>query len=669
MPLDATDRSPRSTASWLATVLGSGITTGLSSRNDDDFCNRLREVTFEALIFAIAAAGPDVARAGVTELYRCWVACAGPGSPHLFAAWYNLGAELAHAGDGGGAMLAYRNALAAWPNFATAAIKLAQLLEADGRVSEAITVLDSALQSDDARTALINQRGRLLEQSKRLQEAEQELQISLLIRPDQPDVIQHWLHIRQKQCHWGMLSDVIPGLSRDSLVRHSGPLSALALFDDVAQQRTVNDVWIQRKMVPVNERLSPPSGYRHDRIRLGYMSSDFCQHAMSLLIAELFERHDRSKFEVFGYCASPEDGSDTRQRVIAAFDHFTRIVDLTDELVARTIRADEIDILIDLNGLTSGTRLQALRWRPAPVQATYLGFVGPVPLPELDYMFCDSIVVPPEFAAEYRPAPLYVAEFYQANDSKRGRPAPRSRTQLGLPDRGFVFCCFSNHYKITEEMFAAWMEILRRVDHSVLWLIDDNVWSSANFADAARNAGIDPARIVSASRTSPLEYLAYLDAADLFLDTYPYNAGTIASDAIRMHLPLVTLSGQSFASRMAGRLLAALGAREGVAVSVDDYVEKAVALATDRNRYDAYKLRFTDDAWAATIGNIAKFTEQFERSLMSVVVRPPPVQYANDTMAGSDLAARSADESEVATDVPAHKTSRNESHLIGIPKH
>ena len=151
---------------------------------------------------------------------------------------------------------------------------------------------------------------------------------------------------------------------------------------------------------------------------------------MSLLIAELFERHDRNKFEVFGYCASPEDGSDIRQRVIAAFDHFTRIADLSDELAARAIRADEIDILIDLNGLTSGTRLQVLRWRPAPVQATYLGFIGPVPLPELDYMFCDPVVVPPAIASEYRPTPLYVAEFYQANDNKRAKPLPRSRAEL-----------------------------------------------------------------------------------------------------------------------------------------------------------------------------------------------------------------------------------------------
>ena len=177
------------------------------------------------------------------------------------------------------------------------------------------------------------------------------------------------------------------------------------------------------------------------------------------------------------------------------------------------------------------------------MQATYLGFVGPVPLPELDYMFCDPVVVPPAIASEYRPTPLYVAEFYQANDNKRAKPVPRSRAELSLPEDRFVFCCFSNHYKITEEMFAAWIEILRRVDHSVLWLIADNIWSCSNLVEAARNAGIDPARIVFAPRTGPSEYLAYLAAADLFLDTYPYNAGTVASDAIRMHLPLVTLVG------------------------------------------------------------------------------------------------------------------------------
>jgi predicted O-linked N-acetylglucosamine transferase (SPINDLY family) len=159
----------------------------------------------------------------------------------------------------------------------------------------------------------------------------------------------------------------------------------------------------------------------------------------------------------------------------------------------------------------------------------------------------------------------------------------------------------------------------------ILWLIADTVWSCNNLVEAARAAGIDTSRIVFAPRTSPSEYLAYLEAADLFLDTYPYNAGTVASDAIRMHLPLVTLSGQSFASRMAGRLLAALGGHDGIAVTAQDYVEKAVALATDRSRYDAYKALFTDEAWAATIGNTAKFTSEFEKSLLTIVKTPPPV--------------------------------------------
>lgn len=603
---------------------------------DDTFC----QLPFDRLVTAIAALGLPPGRPDVIDRYRGWIAGQGPAEPHLFAAWFNLGVELVRAGDTAGAMQAYRNALLARPHFAAAAVNLAALLAADGHATAAREIVDGALQSDDARIALINNRGRLLDQRHQLHAAELELAKSLLIRPDQPDVIQHWVHARQKQCRWPVLSDAIPGLSRASQALHAGPLSALALFDDVARQRAVCEDWIARKTTPVNERLSPPSGYRHDRIRIGYMSSDFCRHAMSLLIAELFECHDRGRFEVFGYCSSPEDGSDVRQRVIAAFDHFTRIAELSDEQAARAIRADEIDILVDLNGLTLGARLQILRWRPAPVQATYLGFIGPVPLPELDYMFCDRHVVPPAIAPQYRPAPLYIAPCYQANDSRRARPAPRPRSELGLPEDAFVFCCFSNHFKITQEMFAAWMDILRQVEHGILWLAADTAWSQGNLADAAARAGIDPARIRFMARTGPSAYLANLGAADLYLDTFPYNAGTVASDAIRMHLPLVTLSGQSFVARMAGRLLAALGAEYGVTTTVQDYVAKAVALATDRHRYAAYKALFTDEAWAGTIGNTAEFTRDYERSLMSIVVTPSPVQCADEVAGEAGVAIR-----------------------------
>jgi len=574
--------------------------------------------TFEQLVNAVDRIGGNRGDPAAIALYRGWIASHAGGTRLLHGAWFNLGVELSRAGAPGEAMLAYRSALALKSDFSPAAINLGLLLEQRGQTDAALQTWDQAIQPAAARTALINQRGRLLEQSGRLAEAEQALRASLLTDPAQPDAVQHWMHIRQKMCEWPILGELIPGLTRQNLLEQCGPLAALALTDQVAEQHAICDAWLRRKLTPAPERLSPARGYRHDRIRLGYLSSDFCRHAMSYLIAELFERHDRERFEVFGYCITLDDGSDIRRRVIGAFDHFVSLRALSDEAAARRIREDEIDILIDLNGLTSGSRLQILRWRPAPLQATYLGFIGPVPLPELDYLFCDSIVVPPQTAPAYGPRPLYIAEIYQANDSQRTIAAPSSRAKAGLPQDRFVFCCFSNHYKITEAMFAAWMDILRRAGNAVLWLVADNQWSCRNLQLRSVAAGIDPARLIFAGRVDPSEYMARLALADLFLDTSPYNAGTIASDAIRMGLPLMTLWGQSFASRMAGRLLAAIGAGRGIASSLADYVETAVTLANEPQAYAAYKALFTEARWAATIGDIAGFTAEFEATLLRI---------------------------------------------------
>jgi predicted O-linked N-acetylglucosamine transferase (SPINDLY family) len=573
---------------------------------------------FRDLVAVAEAIGSGRGIGAVITLYTDWIAAQPSGADALHCAWFNLGTELGHAGATDGAMQAYRSALAAHPGFAPAAINLGLQLERIGQPQAALRVWNDALQPDDSRIALLNQRARLLEQSGQLADAADILRTSLLTRHDQPDAVQHWLHLRQKMCQWPVLDETIPGLSRHDLFAQCGPLAALALTDDVAAQCAIAAGWIARKTQP-KPALAPPDGYRHDRIRVGYLSSDFCSHAMSYLIAELFERHDRSRFEIHGYCASPDDGSAIRARVIAAFDRFTSVRALSDEAAAHCIRDDEIDILIDLNGLTSGGRLQILRWKPAPVQATYLGFIGPVPLPELDYMLCDDFVVPHAVASAYRPTPLPIAGLYQANDSKRVVGAPMSRSQAGLPEDRFVFCCFSNHYKITDTMLAGWMEILRQTGDSVLWLVDDNQWSRQNLRLRAIVAGIDPSRLLFAGRTDPASYMARLAVADLFLDTFPYNAGTIASDAIRMGLPLLTLAGQSFASRMAARMLHAIGADSGVTETMDDYVSTAVSLALDRDRYADYRDCFTDSAWAATIGDIDGFTRNFEAALLRVV--------------------------------------------------
>jgi predicted O-linked N-acetylglucosamine transferase (SPINDLY family) len=239
-------------------------------------------------------------------------------------------------------------------------------------------------------------------------------------------------------------------------------------------------------------------------------------------------------------------------------------------------------------------------------------------MPELDFLLCDEFVIPPAYAALYQPTPLYVAPNYQANDRKRVIGEPVSRSSVGLPEDRFVFCCFSNHYKITEAMFGAWMQILRRTEGAVLWLTADNTWSCDNLRTRAASLGIDPARILFAGRVNPAEYMARLALPDLFLDTSPYNAGTIASDAIRMGLPMVTLSGESFASRMAARLLQAIGASAGITETFEHYIETAVAIATRPALYAQYRSLFTETNWAATIGDIATFTYHYEDSLIQI---------------------------------------------------
>ncbi len=575
--------------------------------------------TFEQLVGEAERLGANRGHSAVIDLYRSWIAVQGYGGRHFYAAWFNLGVELSRAGDLRGATLAYQTSLALRSDFSLAAINLGLVLEQTGDAAGALRTWTQAIQPDEARVALINHQARLLEKAGQLEQAEDRLRTSLLITPQQPDVIQHWLHIRQKMCLWPILTDTMPGLSPEFLLAYCGPLAALALSDRVTVQTEICASWIERKTSLTPERLSPERGYRHDRIRIGYVSSDFCRHALSYLIAELFERHDRRRFEIYGYCATTEDGSDIRHRVVSAFDHYRSIRELSDEDAARLIRQDEIDVLIDLNGLTQGSRLQVLRWRPAPVQATYLGFVGPVPLPELDYFFCDDIVVPPDTASLYQPRPLYIAGNYQANDSKREIGITTTRSQVGLPEECFVFCCFSNHYKITQEMFTCWMAILQQVDGSVLWLSDDNEWSRRNLRQQATACGIDPARILFAKRIAPSQYMSRLSVADLFLDTFPYNAGTIASDAIRMGLPLLTLSGEAFASRMAARLLTAVGAEAGIAEVMENYVQKAILLAKDREYYANYRKLFSEARWTNTIGDIGRLTTELEGTLERIV--------------------------------------------------
>lgn len=593
---------------------------------DKGLRSRLRKIDIHQVVRLSEPARAEGGTAAVIALYRAWIDVQEGQWPHAFIAWFNLGAELSALGDAAGSELCWRNALVLKSDFYQAAVNLGLGLEARGDNEQALATWNSVLQPDEARITLLNHKGRLQEKIGQLDVAEATLFSSLLTKPMQPDVLQHWILLRQKQCAWPTFAAGVPGLRTTEIMDCAGPISCLALVDDVAEQSRIVSAWLDRRPEQAaTAPLAPADGYRHDKIRIGYLSSDFCMHPMSYLVAELLERHDRAQFEVCGYCCSPDDGSAIRRRVLAAFDKVAMIANMSDDAAARLIRQDEIDILVDLNGATKGMRLGVLRAKPAPVQATYLGFVGPVPVPELDYLLCDDYTVPRHQAVLYKPQPLYIPGCYQANDSRLPVGTKPSRADVGLPEDKFVFCCFSNSFKVTETIFDAWMKILARTPDSVLWVLEDNRFVRPGMLQRAADHGIDPARLVFAGRVSAEAYLARLALADLFLDTHPYNAGTTASDALRMGLPLVTMAGRSFASRMAGSLLRAVGLEYLVTNDIESYIAKAVHMAGDHAGYQAIRRHLEGGAWQRSLGNAADFTSRYEGVLKAVRKQPAHV--------------------------------------------
>ena len=517
-------------------------------------------------------------------LYRTWLQRSRSAHHHLV--WFNLGVLLFSENDVAGAKEAYSQALHLAPAFLQPRFNLGLVHERLGQHEAAIAqwlwIEGQANVADAEQRQLLllalNNLGRHHEDHGRYAEALACLSKSLRIEPQQPDVIHHWVYLRAKQCLWPVY-EPMPGLDEDLLRRSTSALAMITLSEDPQAQLAAAHQYVQHKVNLQVPRLAPTQAYGHPRIRIGYCSGDLCLHPVAMLTVELFELHDRSRFEVYGFDWSREDGTALRQRVIAGMDHFERIHGLSDADAAALIRSHEIDILVDLQGQTLGARANMLAYRPAPIQITYLGLPATTGLPFIDYVIADRFLIPESAQPHYSEKPLYLPDVYQVSDRQRKSSAPPSRAQCGLPEAAFVFCSFNNNYKYTPEMFGAWMDILSRVPGSVLWLLADNPWAQENLRREALVRGVAEARLVFAPRALPEDYLARYAVADLFLDAYPFNGGTTANDALWMGLPVLTRSGQTFASRMAGALLTAAGMSELVTYELKTYADKAVALA------------------------------------------------------------------------------------------
>jgi protein O-GlcNAc transferase len=328
------------------------------------------------------------------------------------------------------------------------------------------------------------------------------------------------------------------------------------------------------------------------KIRIGYLSADFHAHATARLMTELIEAHDRTRFEVIGYSYGPNDQSPLRHRLEGAFDAFVDIQSAPHQESAERIRSDAVDILIDLKGYTQFGRPQILAARPAPIQIQYLGFPGTMGAEFIDYVLLDEFIAPSSHDPFYAEKIIRLPGCYQANDSRfEIADWPRQRSEVGLPDQAFVFCCFNAHYKITPAIYDIWMQLLKAKPSSVLWLLEGNPMSEKNLRSEAEKRDVDATRLIFAPRLESSKHVARHRLADLYLDTFPVTAHTAASDVLRTGLPMVSMAGKSMISRVAGSLLFSLGLPELIANSFDDYGRIASHFSDDSDQLNAMRRR------------------------------------------------------------------------------
>jgi len=400
------------------------------------------------------------------------------------------------------------------------------------------------------------------------------------------------------------------------------PFSMLSFVDDPALHLRAARTRVQARGLDL-ARSNIVRRFENDhRIRVGYFSADFHDHATTFLMAELIEVHDRSRFEVFGFSFGPPADDRMRARMTAAFDHFVDVGQWSDEAIAAHSRQVGLDIAVDLKGYTRGSRPAIFALGCAPIQVSYLGYPGTTALPAIDYVIADNVVIPEDCREFFTEKVVYLPGCYQVNDSRRVLPVlTGKRASLGLGSAEFVFCCFNTPYKIHPDTFACWMRILKAVPKSALWLIEENSVASDNLRRAAETQGVNPARLIFAPRAPNAVHLARLGHADLFIDTYPYTAHTTASDALWAGVPVLTKAGRSFASRVAASLLMTLGLGELVVSSTAQFESRAIELALSPERLVGLRQRLDIARKTSGLFDGRVFCANLERAFEVMVQR------------------------------------------------
>jgi predicted O-linked N-acetylglucosamine transferase (SPINDLY family) len=527
----------------------------------------------------------------VPELYKSWIAL-NPNDGLQHAAYFNYSVALSRQGDRAGAINALRACIRLKPDFYPPYLNLGRLLEDSGQTGAAVgqwlelVKTLAGVNGDAVRNKLLvlQQTGRVLENAHCDAPAEDALRQALDLNLDQPEAVQHWIALRQRQCKWPVLEGW-DGVPAKKLFANISPLSAAIMVDDPMFQLARGHRYARDTVGIPETVIAPPVRPREGRkLRIGYVSSDLREHAVGFGLAEVMELHDRQRYEIHAYYCGISRTDPTQARIQANVDAWTDINQLNDDAAAERIATDGIDILIDLNGFTRDARTAVFARRPAPVIANWFGFPGTMGTPYHNYIIADPVVIPEGDEIFYSEKVLRL-ECYQPND--RRRPVAEripTRAEEGLPEDAFVYCCLNGSQKITPAVFGLWMQILHRVPKSVLWLLTSSPDINARLRQMAERHGIAGSRLVFAEKKPNPLHLARYRLADLFVDTHPYGAHTTAADALWMGVPMVTIPGASFASRVCADVVQAAGLPELVCATPGDYVARAVELGLDRGK-------------------------------------------------------------------------------------